>query len=752
MQVNGIQKLGLIRELKKVRGYLTTEKGVNKLTLVKRLAEIRVLLSGEGLSLPEIRGYIKNWSPVGGYTVDKISIKSVNWYPSKKYLPADYLESPSCQYWIERIKSGGSMLPIIVDPKDDEGIYFIRDGIHRFAASEYCGLQYLPAIIAREPDSGMVRKFTEFSSSEIESIISEVKEISVEKAAGLALDLTDKAACLASIKNYFDGEFKNLPKALQATEASTLMSVHALVNSLHGDAVVSVSDFNAIQAVAGIKPEESAFTHYSKSGTAFETESGYVQVMMEHLEQVKNEPEIDAPGVNMRKAEIQDLIDKGQLNRREFISQKSDSVGRMDSDEYGRYSVELDAMYGKIMELKNLYNSLDVQKYRDKEEKITAIREKLKEPGQLIINTLLSASTVTQEQADQWAKDQIIDKTSSAKLSKNGYKTADVRRDMAEFYRITGGKLRNIAIVSNGSRRANASGIGQAEGMEVRATSNFSKVTLWHELAHHLEADPAAKQAANDFLIKRRESETVYSLRSLTGIKGYGKDEGAYKDTFITPYIGKVYRGQVTEVWSMGVQYLSDPEQAAMFIAKDPEMASLIAGYLQAELTPAMQALQQVQGMTAGGNQAKRDDAENQYQDAVKRLAADVEIVDDGWFETMSDDFKSTLLGMYGLNDKNAKYLGSWKQYKVFSGKFKNKKTKRVGNGYSIVNVPAGDNLYNSFSNFPIIEELPVVRAVLKITSYEGSSVSTVYYNKFIFATDHTRFVHAANQIIGVPG
>ena len=573
--------------------------------------------------------------------------------------------------------------------------------------------------------------------------------VKVEKAAGLELDFTNKSACIDAIQNYFDNEFNSLPKALQITEARTLVSVHALVNSIPGDATVSVSSYNKIQAIANSKPEETPFDYFSNNGRFFDGESGYAQVILEHYETVNKEPIVDAPGVNMQKAEIIDLIDTNNLNRNKLLDKldwhnnQAAAGAEISNEVYLQLDKEQNDLYIKIIELKNLYSDVNNKKYVDKQARMTAILDKLKDSGQVVIDTLLSASSVTQEQADQWAKEQSIDKTSSAKLSKNGYKTADVRRDMAEFYRISGGKLRNIAIISDGSKRANAGGIGQVEGMQISIDSNFNKETLWHEMAHHLEADPAAAQAAKDFLIKRRESETVYSLRSLTGNKGYKKDEGAYKDKFIHEYIGKVYNGPVSEVWAMGVQYLSNPQQAAMFIAKDPEMASLIAGYLQAELTPAMKALKQVQGMTADGNQTKRDDVESQYQDAIKRLSAGVEIVDDGWFDSLDLITKRDVSTNYGTT-KNTLYLGSWGKYKFFSGKFKSKKTKRMSKGYAV-----SETLNDSFIHlFPIIEDLPTVKAIIKISDAEKGSVSNVYYTNYIFSSDHKGFIYTAKKIL----
>ncbi|PSJ15753.1 hypothetical protein, partial [Nitrosomonas supralitoralis] len=214
---------------------------------------------------------------------------------------------------------------------------------------------------------------------------------------------------------------------------------------------------------------------------------------------------------------------------------------------------------------------------------------------------------MTKEQAESWANSQVIGKSAIARLKKAKYPEADVRRDMAEFYRISGGKLRLIKIESERSGRAHAKGIGHFEDASINPGNNFNKTTLWHEMAHHLEADSAAKSAANGYLLKRRQSEKVFSLRSLTGNRGYGSNEGAYKDDFIDPYVGKVYRDQTTEVWAMGIQYLANPYDAAMLASKDPEMAALMAGYLQAELTPAMKLLQSLQDQAKDIVQGRRD-------------------------------------------------------------------------------------------------------------------------------------------------
>lgn len=99
-----------------------------------------------------------------------------------------------------------------------------------------------------------------------------------------------------------------------------------------------------------------------------------------------------------------------------------------------------------------------------------------------------------------------------------------------------------------------------------------------HELGHHLEhsnKDILAKSIA--FLERRTQGETRQSLRQLFGY-GYGSDEYAKPDKFMSAYMGKVYirGGQIdaTEIVSMGLEYLyTDPVN---FAKTDPDYFDFI--------------------------------------------------------------------------------------------------------------------------------------------------------------------------------
>ncbi|MGZ8220081.1 MAG: hypothetical protein ACXWT0_00385 [Methylobacter sp.] len=597
------------------------------------------------------------------------------------------------------------------------------------------------------------------------SLIKRVREIrlllSVKESdsVALAIDPADKVSSLRAMTDYINTAVSGMPEALQSVELDTIIRAKDLLLRLPvnetAPATEDYQDFlNSLRPFSLNLNKIDIMEQFKSAGDVFSVDVEKVRAVQSLIDEVQKESINDSPEIAAKKEAVHQEYDQGRERLSALL--KINIANGYTMNEIDAAADEYMEMVNKVNALWDQLHQLDRQKYTDRNAKIADLRANLVEPGKVIINTLLDSSPVTQEQAEDWANKQTIDKTSKSRLSKMGYKEADIRRDMAEFYRITRGKLRNIAIVSNGSRRANAGNIGHFEFNEVRPGSRFDKEVLWHELAHHLEADPAAKMAANGFLLKRRESETVYSLRSLTGNSGYGKQEGAYKDDFIDCYIGKAYNDENTEVFSMGIQYLSSPKRAASFLAKDHEMASLVAGYLQAELTPAMKALQTVQDAAAGLNQSHRDDAASKYGQAITTLAEGIDIVDDGWFDDLEQEDRDNIQGRYSLNDRNAKFLGSLFGYRVFSGKFKNRKTKRIGKGYAVIYTEVTGSMLDSHgsrhipSPYFIHGELQDVKAAIKIAIANENSINSVVWTMFSgWTNSEAKVIEAADKISG---
>jgi len=100
--------------------------------------------------------------------------------------------------------------------------------------------------------------------------------------------------------------------------------------------------------------------------------------------------------------------------------------------------------------------------------------------------------------------------------------------------------------------------------------------TFVHELAHALDdtlilgarkvgaPNSPMNMDAIAFLKRRTAGEQVQKLRDITGISGYARSEVAWKDDFIEYYMGRDYRGQATECFSMAAEMLfTDPAKLA---------------------------------------------------------------------------------------------------------------------------------------------------------------------------------------------
>jgi hypothetical protein len=139
---------------------------------------------------------------------------------------------------------------------------------------------------------------------------------------------------------------------------------------------------------------------------------------------------------------------------------------------------------------------------------------------------------------------------------------------------------RKVAVKANKGRRAFANPLAD----EVHLGAHSSTKTTVHELGHLLERDPATRAAADAFLKRRTAGEQARMLRDITGQRGYGRSEIAKRDGFIDPYVGKIYPGGLTEVISMGLEYMaSDP---IAFRAKDPDHFRFIFKLLRGSLEP----------------------------------------------------------------------------------------------------------------------------------------------------------------------
>lgn len=236
---------------------------------------------------------------------------------------------------------------------------------------------------------------------------------------------------------------------------------------------------------------------------------------------------------------------------------------------------------------------------------------------------VLDASPVSEQQAQAWAAAQEIPADAVRQLKSQGYPVEKLRADMAEFYRLTGGRLAQVKIRASKLQRAYATNIHGHETSVITLSSGFSKRTLFHELGHHLEADPQALAAARGFLINTRRSDKLRRLKDIVRGSGYGPKEVAFENGWVSPYVGKVYgtKGKadymgITEVFSMGVEAFCDPAVLADRMAMDPRHTTMVMGYLTASTDPLFDA---VKAALAQRKDAE-DEADEEHRSEVDEL------------------------------------------------------------------------------------------------------------------------------------
>lgn len=320
---------------------------------------------------------------------------------------------------------------------------------------------------------------------------------------------------------------------------------------------------------------------------------------------------LESIGYNAKKKDSLNLIEYYRSKQNELANEKPRSYDPYDLEEerqarrvrYEEWSAKVDRLHEERTqafaslqaEMLTLYNKANdtagtlndeigpfnqaynefVAKKREEQAEARSFADKIRAH-------VLESSPVSQEAADKWFDEMVmIPKNMQINLKKRGYTPEKLKQDMTEFHRLTGGRLVRISFETKGGQRAAA----QPTTGVVYVAGTFDKRILFHELSHVLEDDERTRAIANRFIDQRTgRSEDgknkVVSLATLSGNPRYKRDEVAYKDSFIDPYVGKYYKGGITEVFSMGMQYFSSPESMAILCEKDHDHFNFMLGYM----------------------------------------------------------------------------------------------------------------------------------------------------------------------------
>lgn len=517
----------------------------------------------------------------------------------------------------------------------------------------------------------------------------------------LVFDLAQTEATRKSIAAYLDGGINALPESLRACEARTVMDLATQV----GDRELTWK----AQIIAGeyAKSFGPAFNEIVGRGLRVDIDTEALGAKLEQADAISKEIytqdeewialQVELRGLNSGLSDTLASLNT-QLNIAAKAHESAASNGNADVaesadalfKELAAKRQQARADYSKAFDAAS--KKADARAQAFKFERAQRANAVVRAEGDAVIEAVKASSPVSAEQAMAWALSQNVEPAAFKRLARAGYRKEQLIQDMADFYRLCGGKSSKISIVTNGGRRAYTTNVVTSTDEKIIAIDgDFTRTTLFHELAHHLENDPIAQAAANGYLEKRRESPKLHSLRSLTGSKGYSAREAAYKDNFLNPYIGKVYSDKTTEVFSMGVQYLANPLDAARMYAKDPELFALMSGYLGSSLTPAMKARLNLHT----GKIEEKADLENQVAAAITEAAETVTLKPSAWY----DDFKVTnewdtrfAIGRIGGTYEKMKAVGSYLPLSlhVLEGPIRTTRSGRRSKGYVVMRDTGG--------------------------------------------------------------
>lgn len=204
---------------------------------------------------------------------------------------------------------------------------------------------------------------------------------------------------------------------------------------------------------------------------------------------------------------------------------------------------------------------------------------------------LLSESKISAKQArDKSEQTEIVNNVRVG--FPDGYTVEQFRSDMADVHRLSGGEISTLKRTGYAGPRPWASEVG--ESMNVGSARAYRKNTeqfradIYHEMGHHSDfSRPDIGRASNAWMQRKATLDNggklprPQTLKQLTGLN-YHPSERAYKDSYVDPYVGKIYKklSHQTEVTSMGFQHFSSPSQMARLWRGDPAHFKYMVGVI----------------------------------------------------------------------------------------------------------------------------------------------------------------------------
>ena len=119
---------------------------------------------------------------------------------------------------------------------------------------------------------------------------------------------------------------------------------------------------------------------------------------------------------------------------------------------------------------------------------------------------------------------------------------------------------------------------------EIHLAKSAKPKSVLHEMGHHIEIVTNSKKHSQEWRNSRAKKEgekyVIKRLKDIEPEKKYKGHEKVVVDNFSDPYIGRLYKGGITEVLSMGLQELGSRERLIEYYQKDSSHLAYAIGVL----------------------------------------------------------------------------------------------------------------------------------------------------------------------------
>lgn len=187
---------------------------------------------------------------------------------------------------------------------------------------------------------------------------------------------------------------------------------------------------------------------------------------------------------------------------------------------------------------------------------------------------------------DAQAKTMPIDPEAKAAIARDRRSESDVRDDLSDYARLTGG-LPSAELTRSADPRASYRRAEDGRPALLNVGSTPVRAIIFHELGHGTEYEHSdvadAARAFRDARARFANDGQVPAPKPLNELVpggDYRPDEMAVEGGFPAKYRGKTYSDGTTEIVSTGMEQFANPERMLRLFRSDPEHFEFMLGVL----------------------------------------------------------------------------------------------------------------------------------------------------------------------------